>query len=43
MKKEFFPYYISRAILSIVFAALVMGLHWQAVILAFLFFGGFLL
>lgn len=43
MKKEFFPYYISRAILSIVFAVLVMGLNWKAVILAFLFFGGFLL
>jgi hypothetical protein len=43
MKKEFLPYYISRALLSIFFSILVMGLSWKAVLLAILFFGGFLL
>jgi hypothetical protein len=43
MKKDFLPYYISRAILSIVFSIAVLGLSWKAVLLAFLFFGGFLL
>ena len=43
MKKEFFPYYISRALLSIVFSIVIMGLSWKAVILAIGFFGGFLL
>ena len=43
MKNEFLPYYISRAVLSIVFSILVMGLSWKAVLLALLFFGGFLL
>lgn len=43
MKKEFLPYYISRAILSIVFSILVAGLSWKAVLLTILFFGGFLL
>jgi hypothetical protein len=43
MKKEFFPYYISRALLSIVFSIGVMGLSWKAALLALLFFGGFLL
>jgi hypothetical protein len=43
MKKEFFPYYISRALLSIVFSIVVMGLSWRAAILAIVFFGGFLL
>jgi hypothetical protein len=43
MKKEFIPYYISRALLSIIFSILVAGLSWKAVLLAILFFGGFLL
>jgi hypothetical protein len=43
MKKEFFPYYISRALLSIVFSIVIMGLSWKAVLLAIVFFGGFLL
>jgi len=43
MKKEFIPYYISRVLLSIVFSILVAGLSWKAVLLAVLFFGGFLL
>jgi hypothetical protein len=43
MKKEFLPYYISRAILSIVFSILTMGLSWKAIALAILFFGLFLL
>ena len=43
MKKEFFPYYISRALLSIVFSIVVMGLSWKAIVLALVFFGGFLL
>jgi hypothetical protein len=43
MKKEFLPYYISRAFLSIVFSILVMGLSWKAALLTVLCFGGFLL
>ena len=43
MKKEFLPYYISRAILSAAFAVLVMGLTWKAGLLAGIFFGLFLL
>jgi len=43
MKKEFLPYYISRAILSLVFAILVLGIHWKAVLFAIIFFGLFLL
>ncbi len=43
MKKEFLPFYISRAILSSIFSILVMGLTWQALLLAIVFFGGFLL
>lgn len=43
MKKEFIPYYISRALLSIVFSILVLGLSWKAILLALVFFGGFLL
>ena len=43
MKKEFLPYYISRAILSVVFSILTMGLSWKAILLAILFFGLFLL
>lgn len=43
MKKEFIPFYISRAILSSIFSILVMGFTWKALLLALLFFGGFLL
>lgn len=43
MKKEFLPYYISRAVLSAAFAILVAGLSWWAAVLAVLLFGGFLL
>lgn len=43
MKKEFFPYYISRALLSIFFSIGVMGLSWKAALLTVPFFGGFLL
>ncbi len=43
MKKEFLPYYISRAILSLVFALLVMGIHWKAMLFAIILFGLFLL
>jgi hypothetical protein len=43
MKKEFLPYYISRAILSAAFSILVIGLSWKAVLLTIVFFGLFLL
>lgn len=43
MKKQFLPYYISRAILSVVFALLVAGPSWNAAVFALVLFGGFLL
>lgn len=43
MKKTFYPYYISRAILSAVFAVIMMGFTWKATILTMVFFGLFLL
>ena len=43
MKKEFIPYYLSRAALSAVFAILVMGLNWKAVFPFLLLFGLFVL
>lgn len=43
MKKEFFPYYVSRAVISSLFSVLVMGLTWKAVLLTVVFFGLFLL
>jgi hypothetical protein len=43
MKKEFLPFYISRAILSAAFSILVMGIHWKAILLAIILFGLFLL
>jgi hypothetical protein len=43
MRKEFMPYYVSRAVLSAAFAILVAGISWWAAILAVLVFGGFLL
>ncbi|MGB2963166.1 MAG: hypothetical protein WBB69_04190 [Anaerolineales bacterium] len=43
MKKEFLPYYISRAALSAIFALLVMGFNWKAALFALVLFGLFLL
>jgi hypothetical protein len=43
MKREFLPYYLSRAVLSVLFAVLVMGLTWKAVVLAVILFGLFVL
>lgn len=43
MKKEFFPYYISRAILSSAIGILMLGFGWQGLILAMLFFSLFLI
>ena len=43
MKKEFLPYYVSRAVLSLLFSILVMGFTWKALLFAILFFAGFLL
>jgi hypothetical protein len=43
MKKEFTPYYISRALLSFVFSVLVMGSNWKALVFATVLFGLFLL
>jgi len=43
MKKEFLPYYISRAALSIIFALLAFGFTWGAGAFALLLFGLFLL
>jgi hypothetical protein len=43
MKKEYLPYYFSRAALSSGFAILAFGLTWQAAPVAILVFGLFLL
>lgn len=43
MKKEFLPYYASRAVFSILLAGLVFGLSWQAGVFAVCLFGLFLL
>jgi hypothetical protein len=43
MKKEFIPFYISRAILSSIFSVLAMGFTWNAILLAITIFGLFLL
>ncbi|MEN8173924.1 MAG: hypothetical protein ABFS03_13720 [Chloroflexota bacterium] len=46
MKKEYMPYYISRLILSAIFAVLVMGLNglnWMVLLLTIIFFGFFIL
>ena len=42
MKNEYMPYYISRAVISALFAILVMGLNWKAALLAIVFYGIFL-
>jgi len=43
MKKQFLPYYISRALLSIVFAVLVVGFSWKAILISLVVFAFFLL
>jgi hypothetical protein len=43
MKKEYLPYYISRALLSAVFAVLINGFTWIAALVAVIMFGLFLL
>ncbi len=43
MRREFIPFYLSRAALSVIFAVLVLGLSWKATILAIGLFGMFLL
>ena len=43
MKREYIPYYLSRAALSVIFAILVMGFTWKAVLVAIVLFGLFLL
>lgn len=43
MKKEFLPYYISRAALSVVFGMLVFGFSWRALLFAAIAFLLFLL
>lgn len=43
MKKEYLPYYLSRAIFSILFSGLVFGLSWKAGGFAIVLIGLFLL
>jgi hypothetical protein len=43
MRREFIPYYISRFVLSALFALVVMGFTWKAMLLTLAFFGLFLL
>ncbi len=43
MNTRFLPYYISRALLSIVFAVLVVGFSWKAIPIALAVFALFLL
>jgi hypothetical protein len=43
MKREFLPYYISRAILSSLFALLIFGFTWKALLFLMILFGFFLL
>ena len=42
MKRQFIPYYLSRAVLSLVLAAAVLGFTWKAAALAACFFAFFL-
>jgi sterol desaturase/sphingolipid hydroxylase (fatty acid hydroxylase superfamily) len=42
MKRQFLPYYASRAVLSLIFAMLVLGFTWKAGVLAACFFALFL-
>jgi hypothetical protein len=43
MKREYIPYYLSRAVMSAFLAILVMGFTWKAVLIAIFLFGLFLL
>ena len=43
MKKQFLPYYISRAILSSVFPILIFGFDWKALLFGCVIFAFFLL
>ena len=43
MKKEYVPYYISRAVLSSSISFLVFGFNWMAVLFMIVLFGLFLL
>jgi len=43
MNRQFLPYYISRAVLSLGIPLLILGFTWKALVLAAVFFGLFLL
>lgn len=43
MKKQYLPYYISRALLSAIFAIIVVGFDWKALLITAVIFGFFLL
>jgi hypothetical protein len=43
MKREFLPYYLSRAAISLIFGGLIFGLTWKAALLAAVMFALFLL
>ena len=43
MKREYLPYYISRAVISLLFSLLVFGFSWKALLLSAILFGLFLL
>jgi uncharacterized membrane protein len=43
MKREFTPYYVSRFLLSAIFALVLVGFSWKAALLTLAFFGLFLL
>ena len=43
MKRQFLPYYVSRAVLSLAVSLLVLGLTWKALALAAFFFSLFVL
>ena len=43
MKKQYLPYYISRAAISALFAFFIVGFNWKAILVAVVFFGFFLL
>ncbi|MBN1266914.1 MAG: hypothetical protein JXA25_15575 [Anaerolineales bacterium] len=43
MKTTYFPYYTSRAVLSIIFSLLIAGFSWKAGLFTVVLFTGFLL
>lgn len=43
MKREYLPYYTSRAVISLLFSLLVFGFSWEALLLSAILFGLFLL